>query len=152
MTSKRPASLPPLVLTDIKLEVEHSRDDDITTRPVMNHHYHAPPTLLPVLYIRQQATMPRPQPSLPPPLQPPPPLPPPQSSSSTSLTEHNRIKIRQISEKPPFKKPLRPILPKKDNSFGNNSNPGPGPPKKKRRNRNSKADTLLCHICGEMAR
>ena len=151
MTSKRPASLPPLVLTDIKLEVEPSRDDDITTRPVMNHHYQPPPTLLPVLYIRQQATMPRPQPSLPPPL--PPPLPQPQSSSSsTSLTEHNRIKIRQISEKPPFKKPLRPILPKKDNSFGNNSNPGPGPPKKKRRNRNSKADTLLCHICGEMAR
>ena len=130
LTTVSRASVPPLVLTNIKVKVEPCRDDDITRRPVMNHHHQlTTQTLLPVLTARQKDGSS-------------------QSSSATSLTENSIIRKPQAPVKPHFKKPLRPILPKKDVPLENKTDPH----EKKRRSRNSKPDNLLCQICSETAR
>lgn len=143
LTNERPI-VPPLVLTDIKME-EPSRDDDIKTTPVMKHHHQLSLTLLPVLFNRQSASrfqsLPRAAVARSSP-------PPPFESFSSSQSENNRRKKNQVSEKPALKMPLRRIIPLKSISLENKMEPQ----EKKQRSRKSKPDILLCHICGEIAR
>ena len=140
LTTERTPIVPPLVLTDIKVE-KPSREDDFKTMPVMNLHYLLPLNLLPVLHDRQRTG--RSQSSLRAPL--------PSSSStssSSSLAKNHRIKKSQVSGSSPIKKPLRPISPQKAHFLKNTMDPQ----EKTQMSGKSKQDTLLCHICGEIAR